>query len=115
MGAEDWEAEKAFWERHKTTKCYDLEHDGGYLGSSSMVEQNPDEIPGEPGTYVKAEDYRRVVEALEQQLTRINDNQLEGERAAAERGYRMGYRDRSQERDFDIGRAMLSKKGESDE
>lgn len=71
MSAEDWEAEKVFWERHKTTKCYDLEHDGGYLGSSSMVEQDPDKIPGQPGDYVKAEDYRRVVEALEKRIAEL--------------------------------------------
>jgi len=72
MSAEDWEAEKAFWERHKTTQCYDLEHDGGYLGSSSMVAQDPDKFPGEPGTYVLAEDYRRVVEALEKRIAELS-------------------------------------------
>ncbi len=68
MGSsEEWEREKAFWAAPGRADTYDKEHCGGYSEASEMVKQKS----GVSSEWVRAEDYRRDVEAAEAEVARL--------------------------------------------
>lgn len=67
----DWDREKAFWEAQPRAAMYNLETVGrNYMTYEKLieVERLPDGSFSYFGDWVRAEDYRRDVEALEKQL-----------------------------------------------
>lgn len=65
--SEKWEDEKTFWSAPGRPKTWDMEEPGqDYSGRTKMVEQ--EDLYGE---WVRAEHYRRDVEALEKKVTEL--------------------------------------------
>jgi hypothetical protein len=63
MSDDSWEREKAFWDSVELD-AYCLEYSGGYGGADEMVRQQPgpNDPGGEPGDWIRADDFRRIVE-----------------------------------------------------
>lgn len=69
MNQDPWEAEKAFWATHPVAR-YDIEETSrGYDSYRDMVrDRDPSNLYGD---WVRAEDFRAVVEALEKELRNV--------------------------------------------
>lgn len=65
----DWEREKAFWNAPGRVDTYNLVHQGGYSEYNAMEKQAPGIMT--VGEWVRAEDFRAAVQALESTLDRV--------------------------------------------
>lgn len=64
----DWDRLKEFWQTPGRVDTYDLVHQGGYSQYNEMEKQEPGDVMA-AGEWVRAEDYRAAVEALEAKLS----------------------------------------------